>query len=71
MWKLDFKSIHDTEMAKLEDKRLKVSQLYDMELKFHKAIIVQKERRIDEVTAATKHAVRMMEHPRLMQLLYR
>ena len=42
-----------------------------MELKFHKAIIVNKEKRIEEVTAATRHAIKMMEHPRLMQLLHR
>ena len=71
MWKMDFKAIHDMEMARLDEKRLKMGQLYEMELKFHKAIIIKKEQRIEEVKLATKQALKMMEHPRLMKLLHR
>ena len=58
-------------MARLDHKRLKMSQLYEAELKFHKAIIEQKEKRIEEVKRATWQALRMMENPKLCQLVSR
>ena len=37
-----------------------------MELKLHKALIAQKEKRIEEVKRATKQSLKMIENPRLM-----
>ena len=71
MWKLDFKVIHEQEMSKQDEKRKRMGELYEMELKFHKAIIKQKEKRINEVKGATKQAIKMMGNPRLVQLLHR
>ena len=61
----------DKEIKKVEQKNSNICRLYSLELQFHKAIINQKQQKIEKVTLATKQAVKMMEHPRLMQLIVR
>ena len=71
VWKEDLKEAFEKEIKKVEAKNANICRLYGMELQLHKAIINQKQKRIDQVTQATKQAVKMMEHPRLMQLIVR
>ena len=71
VWKEDLKEVFENEIMKVEEKNANICRLYSMELQFHKAIINQKQQRIDQVTLATKQAIKMMEHPRLMQLIVR
>ena len=71
IWKEDLKIVFEEEIQKIEQKNANVCRLYNLELQLHKAIINQKQQRIEQVTLATKQAVKMMEHPRLMQLIVR
>ena len=50
---------------------MEMSQMYDAEIENYMRIIKGKDARIGQLTDTVKKALRMMQHPRLMQLVVR
>lgn len=57
--------------VRLEHKRIEMSQMYDAEIDSYMRIMRGKDARIGELADTVKKALRMMQHPRLMQLVVR
>ena len=58
-------------MYQLEQKRSNMSALYDAEIEQYLSVISGKDRRIGYLLTTIRKALKMMEHPRLMQLITR
>ena len=62
---------HEVDVNRLEKKRMDMSVMYDKEIDKYLEIIKGKDKRIDYLKQAIKSALKMMQHPRLMQLITR
>ena len=62
---------HAEDVNRLEDKRIQMSKMYDAEIQKYLQALNLKDVRIQELKEAIKKALKMMQHPRLMQLVTR
>ena len=60
---------HADEINRLEQKRIDMSALYDAEIQNYLKVISGKDRRIKILKQTIQKALKMMEHPRLMQMV--
>lgn len=63
--------INALEVNRLEDKRINMQEIYEKEIKMYLAALSKKDVRIEDLLTAIRKALKMMQHPRLMQLITR
>ena len=59
------------EVNRLEDKRLNMQKTYEKEIEMYLGSLGKKDERLDELQNAIRKALKMMQYPRLMQLITR